>query len=77
MTYLYLDARYEKVRQAGCVQDAAILIASGIKRDGKRVILGISVSLSEAEEHWRSFLESLVARGLQELYWLSAMIMWA
>jgi putative transposase len=64
IVYLILDARYEKVRLAGKVQDAAILIASGVKKDGKRVILGISVSLSEAEEHWRVFLESLVARGL-------------
>jgi transposase-like protein len=64
IVYLILDARYEKVRLAGKVQDAAILLASGVKRDGKRVILGISVSLSEAEEHWRVFLESLVARGL-------------
>ena len=64
VTYLYLDARYEKVRQAGSVQDAAILMASGVKRDGKRSILGISVSLSEAEIHWREFLEGLVQRGL-------------
>lgn len=64
VVYLYLDARYEQVRQAGSVSPAAILIASGVKRDGKRAILGISVSLSEAEEHWRSFLEGLVARGL-------------
>lgn len=62
--YLYLDARYEKVRQAGSVRDAAILIVSGVKRDGKRSILGISVSLSEAEVHWRDFLSSLVRRGL-------------
>jgi len=62
--YLYLDARYEKVRQAGIVQDAAILMASGVQKDGKRSILGISVSLSEAEVHWRAFLEGLVARGL-------------
>jgi putative transposase len=62
--YLYLDARYEKVRQAGSVRDAAILMASGVKRDGKRSILGISVSLSEAEIHWRAFLEGLVKRGL-------------
>ena len=59
--YLYLDARYEKVRQAGSVRDAAILIVSGVKRDGKRSILGISVSLSEAEVHWRDFLSSLVS----------------
>jgi len=64
VAYLYLDARYEKVRQAGRVQDAAILMACGVKKDGKRAILGISVSLSEAAEHWRSFLESLVVRGL-------------
>ena len=62
--YLTLDARYEKVRQAGSVRDAAILIASGVKRDGKRSILGLSVSLSEAEAHWRAFLEGLVQRGL-------------
>ena len=73
VTYLYLDARYEKVRQASGVRDAAILIASGVKKDGKRSILGISVSLSEAEVHWRAFLEGLVKRGLhvsspQKLY---------
>jgi transposase-like protein len=62
--YLYLDARYEKVRQAGSVRDAAILMASGVKKDGKRSILGISVTLSEAETHWRAFLDGLVKRGL-------------
>ena len=62
--YLTLDARYEKVRQAGSVRDAAILIASGVKKDGRRSILGLSVSLSEAEAHWRAFLEGLVKRGL-------------
>jgi len=61
---LYLDARYEKVRQAGSVRDAAILIASGVKGDGRRSLLGVSVSLSEAEAHWRTFLEGLVKRGL-------------
>ena len=64
VVYLYLDARYEKMRQAKNVRDAAILVASGVQRDGRRSILGISVSLSEAEAHWRAFLESLVKRGL-------------
>jgi len=64
IVYLYLDARYEKVRQVGSVRDAAILMACGVKRDGRRSILGISVSLSEAEAHWRAFLEGLVKRGL-------------
>jgi len=63
--YLYLDARYEKVRQNGQVRDAAILMAVGISPDGKRQILGVSVSLGEHEVHWRTFLQSLVARGLR------------
>jgi transposase-like protein len=63
--YLILDARYEKVRQDGQVRDAAILMACGIDREGKRHLLGISVSLGEHEVHWRTFLESLVARGLR------------
>jgi transposase-like protein len=64
IVYLFLDARYEKVRQDGQIRDAAILIASGVDRAGKRHILGVSVSLSEQEVHWRAFLQSLVARGL-------------
>ena len=62
--YVYLDARYEKVRQAGHVVDCAVLIAMGVGLDGKRSILGVSVALSEAEAHWRAFLSSLQNRGL-------------
>ena len=62
--YVYLDARYEKVRQDGLVQDAAVLIAVGINQEGKRDVIGVSVALSEAEIHWRTFLQQLVARGL-------------
>jgi transposase-like protein len=62
--YLILDARYEKVRHGGSVVDCAVLVAIGINPDGKRSILGVSVSLSEAEVHWRQFLESLQNRGL-------------
>lgn len=62
--YLFLDARYEKVRIDGQVRDAAVLIASGVNTEGKRHILGVSVALSEQEVHWRTFLQSLVTRGL-------------
>lgn len=63
--YLILDARYEKMRHGGVVRDAAVLSAIGIGPDERRRILGVSVALSEAEVHWRGFLESLVARGLR------------
>ena len=62
--YLLLDARYEKVRVNGVVVSCALLVAVGITPDGRRTILGVSVSLSEAEVHWREFLASLQARGL-------------
>jgi len=65
--YVFLDARYEKVRQSGQVHDAAILFAVGVDLEGKRQILGVSVSLSEHEVHWRAFLQSLVARGLNSV----------
>lgn len=64
MPYLILDARYEKVRHGGAVIDCAVLLAVGITPEGKRSILGVSVSLSEAEVHWRGFLETLQNRGL-------------
>jgi len=62
--HLFLDAYYEQVREDGQVRDLAILTAVGINQDGKREILGVSVSLSEHEVHWRTFLESVKARGL-------------
>ncbi|EED31237.1 transposase, Mutator family [gamma proteobacterium NOR5-3] len=62
--YLFLDAQYEKVRQGGQVLDAAVLIACGVDADGRRDVLGCSVSLSEAEVHWRAFLSELKDRGL-------------
>lgn len=65
IVYLLLDARYEKVRQDGRIRDVAVLIAAGIDREGRRKVLGVSISLSEQEVHWRVFLESLVKRGLR------------
>jgi transposase-like protein len=63
--YLILDARYEKVREGGVVRDAAVLSAIGIGPDQRRRVLGVSCAISEAEVHWRAFLESLVKRGLR------------
>jgi len=65
MRYLFLDARYEKVRESGQIRDAAVLIATGISPEGERQVLGVSVSLSEHRVHWRDFLQSLKDRGLR------------
>jgi putative transposase len=62
--YLFLDAYYEQVREDGQVRHLAVLVAVAVTPTGKREILGVSVSLSEHEIHWRTFLESLKQRGL-------------
>ncbi len=49
------------------ILDAAVLIACGVDDVGNRYILGCSVSLSEAEVHWRSFLSELKDRSLHGL----------
>jgi len=66
--YVILDARYEKVRHGGSVRDCAVLVAIGILGNGQRSVLGVSVSLSEAEVHWRAFLKGLIDRGLHGIH---------
>lgn len=62
---LFTDATYYKVRIDGSVRDCATLIAIGIRRDnGKRLVLGVSCAISEAEIHWRNFFTSLKERGI-------------
>ena len=63
--YLFLDARYERVREGGRLIDCAVLVAVGVTASGHRRVLGVSVALSEAEVHWRAFLDSLIRRGLK------------
>lgn len=70
--YIILDARYEKMRHGGVVRDAAVLSAIGIGADERRRVLGVSVALSEAEVHWRGFLESLVRRGLRGVEFITS-----
>ena len=65
MGHIMVDATYYKVRLDGVVRDCATLIAIGIRRsDGKREVLGVCCALSEAEVHWRDFLNSLKERGV-------------
>lgn len=63
--YLWLDARYEHVREGGRVVSMAVISAHGVRADGVREILGVDVGLSEHVVLWREFLQGLVARGLR------------
>jgi transposase-like protein len=62
--YLILDARYEKVREAGVIAGQAVLIAIGIDWDGRRQVLGVELANRESRSSWRDFLLGLRERGL-------------
>ncbi|HUB48516.1 MAG TPA: IS256 family transposase [Acetobacteraceae bacterium] len=63
--YLWLDATYVKVRQAGRIVSVAVIIAVGVNSDGRREVLGMDIGPSEAETFWTGFLRKLARRGLR------------
>src|SRR6516162_4618256 len=62
--YLILDARYEKVREAGVIVSQAVLIAVAVDDDGRRQILAVELANRESRSSWREFLSGLKTRGL-------------
>ena len=62
--YLILDARYERVREAGVIVSQAVLIAIGIDWDGRRQVLGVELANRESRSSWKDFLAGLKGRGL-------------
>lgn len=63
--YVIVDARYERVRKQGRVRSQAVLVAAGIREDGRRDLLGFSVGDSESAEDWGELLSDLKRRGLE------------
>ena len=63
--YLWIDATYLKVREAGRIVSVAAILAVGANTDGRREVLGLQVGASEAEPFWTEFLRSLTRRGLR------------
>ena len=63
--YLWVDATYVKVRQAGRIVSVAVIVAVGVNGDGRREVLGMEIGASEAEPFWTAFLRKLTRRGLR------------
>jgi putative transposase len=63
--YLWIDATYVKVRDAGRIVSVAAIIAVGVNSEGRREVLGMATGPSEAEPFWTAFLRSLTRRGLR------------
>src|SRR5262245_55564077 len=63
--YLWIDATYVKVRQAGRIVSVAVIIAFAVNSDGRREVPGLECGPSEPEPFWTNFLRSLTRRGLR------------
>ena len=63
--YVWLDATYVKVRRNHRIVSVAVIVAVGVKRDGRREVLGMDIGSSEAETFWTEFLRKLLRRGLR------------
>jgi transposase-like protein len=63
--FLIVDAIYMKARDDQRVKSRGFLIATGVKEEGNREVLGFEIADSESEESWSRFFESLKARGLR------------
>ena len=63
--YLWIDATYVKVREAGRIVSVAVIIAVAVNTEGIREVLGMAVGASEAEPFWTNFLRALTRRGLR------------
>jgi putative transposase len=62
--YVFLDATYCKARVNHRIVSQAVVIATGVRADGWREVLGFAVGDSEDGAFWTAFLRSLKARGL-------------
>ena len=64
--YLWLDATYVKVREAGRVTSMAALVATGVAASGERRVLGLELAPGNDEgSAWPAFIRTLVERGLR------------
>lgn len=63
-SYLFVDAKVERVRAGGRVVSKCVVIAHAVHESGRREIIGLDVGEAETEAFWREFLRSLVKRGL-------------
>ncbi len=71
--YLFVDARYEKVRVDRRVVNQGVLVVSGVRDDGFREILAVEVADTESEATYQELFRSLKKRGLSGVSsWSSA-----
>jgi putative transposase len=63
--YVFIDARYEKVRVDRRVVSQGVLLVSAVRDDGFREIVGVEVADTESEATYQELFRSLKTRGLK------------
>ncbi|MBN4081460.1 IS256 family transposase [Caldithrix abyssi] len=66
--YVFVDARYNKVRRDHQIESHAVLIAKAVNHRGKRDIIGVDVCNNENETNWSQFFKGLKERGLKGVH---------
>jgi transposase-like protein len=62
--YVWVDALAIRCRDDHRIVNVAVVLATGVNRDGHREILGVDLVTTEDGAGWTTFLRGLVARGL-------------
>lgn len=62
--YIWIDAIYTKIRVEGLTRSNAVLIATGVRKDGYQEVLGFQLGNKESKDNWKEFFQSLKSRGL-------------
>jgi len=63
--YVFVDARYEKIRRDHRVESHGVFIALGANSQGKRDVFGVESCTTENETNWSDFCHSFIQRGLK------------
>ena len=63
--YLFMDGVYESLRRLAGLKEG-VLVAWGICRDGRKVLLHMGLGNKESYSAWQDFIRDMQARGLQE-----------
>ena len=64
---MYLDCIVVKVREQGRIINKSIYVALGIKRSGRKELLGLWIAETESAKFWLAILTELQNRGVKDI----------
>ena len=62
--YIIVDGVSFPMRVDGSIERVPVLVAIGVREDGRRIVLGLQAGDKESASSWRQFMKDLKRRGL-------------